>query len=190
MTLGQKLKNIRKKFGLSQEELANLIKVSRQAITKWENDLGLPDTENLKELSKLFGVTIDYLLDNNTDLPLLVMRKNLDKTKYKSKLSSYEEILKEYYSEPWEIYILTRERNMNKLERLVDFFVDIMPITLADITGDISPYYLVKKDDLKLLVNIKDWVLEVTELDSNINEKKFVVGKNVFHKHQKLNLNK
>ena len=111
MTLGQKLKNIRKKFGLSQEDLANLIKVSRQAITKWENDLGIPDTENLKELSKLFGVTIDYLLDNNIDLPLLVMRKNLDKTKYKSKLTSYEEILKEYYSETWEVYILTREKS-------------------------------------------------------------------------------
>ena len=49
MTLGQKLKEIRKKFGLSQEQLAEIMNVSRQAITKWETDEGLPDTENLKE---------------------------------------------------------------------------------------------------------------------------------------------
>ena len=73
MTLGQKLKEIRKKFGLSQEQLAEIMNVSRQAITKWETDVGLPDTENLKELSRIFGITIDYLLDNNNELPLLVM---------------------------------------------------------------------------------------------------------------------
>ena len=43
MTLGQKLKEIRKRFGLSQESLAEIMNVSRQAITKWESDEGLPD---------------------------------------------------------------------------------------------------------------------------------------------------
>lgn len=43
MTLGEKLKEIRKRFGLSQEQLAEIINVSRQAITKWESDNGLPD---------------------------------------------------------------------------------------------------------------------------------------------------
>lgn len=47
MTLGQKLRKIRSKFGLSQEQLAEVINVSRQAITKWENDGGLPDVSNL-----------------------------------------------------------------------------------------------------------------------------------------------
>ena len=63
MTLGQKLKEIRKKIGLSQEQLAEIINVSRQAITKWETDAGLPDTENLKELSRIFEISIDYLLE-------------------------------------------------------------------------------------------------------------------------------
>lgn len=48
MTFGQKLKEIRKKFGLSQEQLASTISVSRQAITKWERDDGLPDISNLR----------------------------------------------------------------------------------------------------------------------------------------------
>ena len=63
MTLGEKIKEMRKKFGLSQEELASIMNVSRQAITKWESDGGLPDISNLQELSKVFGITIDYLLD-------------------------------------------------------------------------------------------------------------------------------
>ena len=186
MTLGQKLKEIRKKFGLSQEQLAEIMNVSRQAITKWETDAGLPDTENLKELSYIFGITIDYLLYNNNELPLLVMKKKLNKEKYKNKISSYEEVLKEYYPAPWKIYILTREKKMSKLEWIFDFIIGAGTIDLADALNDMSPYYLVKKDNIKLLVNMKDWVLEVKELDPNINEKKFAVDKNVFRKHNEL----
>ena len=189
MTLGQKLKEIRKRFGLSQEQLAEIMNVSRQAITKWENNRGLPDVSNLQELSKVFGITVDYLLNDNNQLPALSMKKELKKEKYKSKLSMYQEVLKEYYPEPWEVYGLRREKKMNIVENIIDFFVDIMPITLADITSDISPYYLIKKDSLKLLVNINDYVLEVTQLPSNINDKKFIYGKNKFINCGKLNIN-
>lgn len=196
MTLGQKLKEIRKRFGLSQEQLAEIMNVSRQAITKWENDSGIPDVTNLQELSKVFGLTVDYLLNDQNQLPALVMRKELDKDKYKNKLSSYGEILKEYYGEPYEVYTLTREKQMNLIEFLIDFFIGgsapemIYPIETADVLSDLSPYYLVKKDGLKLLVNIKNWVLEVIELPSNTNDKKFVYGKNKFRNHGKLKLDK
>ena len=186
MTLGQKLKEIRKKFGLSQEQLAEIMNVSRQAITKWETDAGLPDTENLKELSRIFGISIDYLLDNNNELPLLVMKKKLDKENYKNKISSYEEVLKEYYPAPWKIYILTREKKMSKLEGIFDFIIGAGTIDVADALNDMSPYYLAQKDNIKLLVNIKDWVLEVKELNPDINEKKFIVDKNIFRKHNEL----
>lgn len=186
MTLGQKLKEIRKKFGLSQEQLAEIINVSRQAITKWETDAGLPDTENLKELSRIFEISINYLLDNNNELPLLVMKKKLDKENYKNKISSYEEVLKEYYPAPWKIYILTREKKMSKLEGIFDFIIGAGTIDVADALNDMSPYYLAIKDNIKLLVNIKDWVLEVKELNPDINEKKFIVDKNIFRKHNEL----
>lgn len=186
MTLGQKLKEIRKKFGLSQEQLAEIINVSRQAITKWETDAGLLDTENLKELSRIFEISINYLLDNNNELPLLVMKKKLDKDNYKNKISSYEEVLKEYYPAPWKIYILTREKKMSKLEGIFDFIIGAGTIDVADALNDMSPYYLAIKDNIKLLVNIKDWVLEVKELNPDINEKKFIVDKNIFRKHNEL----
>lgn len=97
MTLGEKLKDIRKRFGLSQEKLANMLNVSRQAITKWENDTGIPDISNLQEISKVFGITVDYLLNNQNRLPALSMKKELDKGKYKNKIFSYAEILNKYY---------------------------------------------------------------------------------------------
>ena len=62
MTFGEKLKELRKARGWSQEELAGQIHVSRQALSKWESGGAVPDTENIIALSRLFGVTTDYLL--------------------------------------------------------------------------------------------------------------------------------
>lgn len=62
MTLGEKLQKLRKAAGLSQEQLAEKLLVSRQAISKWEQDAARPDTDNILVLSEIFGVTTDYLL--------------------------------------------------------------------------------------------------------------------------------
>lgn len=64
MTFAEKLKSIRKQAGMSQEKLAEKIGVSRQAVTKWETDTGIPDIENLLALSALFDISIDELLGN------------------------------------------------------------------------------------------------------------------------------
>ncbi len=61
MTIGKRISNCRKKKGLSQEDIAEKIGVSRQAVSKWENDLTAPDTYNLIELSKIFDVSVEYL---------------------------------------------------------------------------------------------------------------------------------
>ena len=65
MNFSEKLKSKRKEFGMSQEQLAEKIGVSRQAITKWETDGGLPDIENILSIASLFGVTVDALLSSN-----------------------------------------------------------------------------------------------------------------------------
>lgn len=190
MTFGEKLKEIRKRFGLTQEKLSWLINVSRQTITKWENDEGLPDITNLQELSKLFGITIDYLLDKDNNLPALTLRKELDKDKYKSKLSMYDEVLKEYFDESYEIYNLSRSKKMNIVENLIDTFIvpEIGPVSTADALSDLSPFYLVKKDNLKFLVNIKNYVLEIIELPNNTSDKKIIYNRNIFRNCGRLNL--
>lgn len=64
MTFAEKLKACRKQAGLSQEQLAEKLGVSRQAVTKWETDAGIPDIENIMAISALFDISIDELLSN------------------------------------------------------------------------------------------------------------------------------
>ena len=63
MTFGEKIQKLRKEAGLSQEELSYQLGVSRQAISKWERDNGYPETEKIVRMSKLFNVSLDYLLN-------------------------------------------------------------------------------------------------------------------------------
>ena len=69
MTFAEKLKSIRKQMGISQELLAEKIGVSRQAVTKWETDAGIPDIENILSISNLFNISIDELLSNEIAAP-------------------------------------------------------------------------------------------------------------------------
>ena len=65
-TLGQRIARLRKEKKFTQDDLARKFNVSTQAISKWENDLSSPDISILKELANTLGVTIDYLLSNET----------------------------------------------------------------------------------------------------------------------------
>lgn len=71
MTFAEKLKSIRKQTGMSQEQLAGKLGVSRQAITKWETGAGIPDIENIMAVSALFDISIDELLSNEKGLKKL-----------------------------------------------------------------------------------------------------------------------
>lgn len=68
MIFAEKLKELRKQKGISQEQLAEKIYVSRQAITKWESGNGIPDIENLLAISALFNESIDSLLSEEKSL--------------------------------------------------------------------------------------------------------------------------
>ena len=75
MKLQEKIIKLRKANGWSQEEFAERMNVSRQAISRWENGTALPDANNILQLSKLFNVTADYLLNedytSDNDIPRL-----------------------------------------------------------------------------------------------------------------------
>lgn len=68
MTTGQKIQALRKGRGLNQEQLAARLGVSRQAVSRWELDETLPDTQNLLPLKEALGVSIDTLLDSTRGL--------------------------------------------------------------------------------------------------------------------------
>ena len=64
MALGERIKSCRQNANMSQEMVAELIGVSRQAVTKWEANQSAPNTENLFKLAEIFGTTVDMLLDS------------------------------------------------------------------------------------------------------------------------------
>ena len=67
MTFGSKLQQLRKAKGLSQEELADTLRVSRQSVSRWENDQGYPEMEKLVQISSVFSATTDFLLKEPSD---------------------------------------------------------------------------------------------------------------------------
>ena len=69
MTIGKRIALLRKEKGLTQEELAKYMDVSPQAVSKWENDQTCPDISALPKLAKLFGVSVDELLEGKEALP-------------------------------------------------------------------------------------------------------------------------
>ena len=79
MSLGINILNLRKKKGLSQEQLGEKIEVTRQTISNWELDETTPNPEQLKMLSKTLKVSIDELLDNDISNVLIEKVSNTEK---------------------------------------------------------------------------------------------------------------
>ena len=69
MTTGEKIQNLRQQKGWSQERLGQELNLSRQSISKWESGTANPTVENLKELAKIFDVSVDSLLGNEINIP-------------------------------------------------------------------------------------------------------------------------
>ncbi len=67
MTTGEKLALLRKKKGITQEKLSELLLVSRQSVSRWELDAAFPETDKLIKLSKLFECSIDFLLNEDIE---------------------------------------------------------------------------------------------------------------------------
>ena len=66
MNLGTRLCSYRKRAGMSQQELAEYLKVSRQSVSKWETDVAMPTIDNLQRLGELYGVPIDELINSTS----------------------------------------------------------------------------------------------------------------------------
>ena len=80
MTLGETIRTLRKNAGLSQEALAEKLGVSRQAVSKWENDNGMPETEKLIVMAKLFDTSLDDLIGEEKSAPTSPTAENSTQT--------------------------------------------------------------------------------------------------------------
>lgn len=81
-TIGKRISSLRKEKGITQEDIAEKLGVSPQAVSKWENDISYPDILILPKLSKILGVTVDDLISeksmNETRVLPKEQRKNID----------------------------------------------------------------------------------------------------------------
>lgn len=192
ITLGEKLKSARKSVGLTQEQLAEKLLVSRQAITKWEADKGMPDIENLRQLSKLLNISIDYLLDSGERIDLSVMREpiNLDdynytrrlKGRWSKKAGKKDMVVIEKYPNA-EIHSLLGKKILTKEEKITDnaigFLTDApfgIPELLNGIKNTDKEFYLVNQSDKQFFVIVTDEFIESRQLAEKITDKKFAIG--------------
>ena len=180
MTLGEKIKEARKQCGLTQEEMATKLMVSRQAITKWESDKGIPDIQNIKALAGLLQVSIDYLLDNGETMEHPMMRETIDLTKYK-KTPKYS-LLCERYPDA-EIWPLLATQILTKSEKVIDLALGIWPDGFFGIPQFINSvknidneYFLVRSKDKDYLILITKEYLESRVLPQKVDKNKFVIG--------------
>lgn len=108
--LGEKLKNARKQMGMSQNEVAEKLMLSRQTISKWENNICLPDLENFQRICKLYEVDSSSFLENNEEIIIL------DNKTTEEKKQEYQKI---YYLIPFFFIKLILEKRRIKKKEIV-----------------------------------------------------------------------
>lgn len=190
MTFGEKLKSARKAAGLTQEQLADKLLVSRQAITKWESDKGMPDIENLRRLSKLLDVSIDYLLENGEQIDLSVTKEaiNLDsynftnkKGRRRTKKSKKDMIVRDKFPNAV-IHAVIGEERLTRGEKIVDNVVGFMfrvfgiPALINALKNVDKEFYLVDDTDKQFFVTVTSEFIEIRHLSEKITQKKFEIG--------------
>ena len=185
MTLGEKIRESRKSAGLSQEQMAQKLCVSRQAITKWESGKGIPDVENLRALSKLLNISIDYLLDDDNNINKSSIKEsiNLDEVEIVDRCRCKQDaIVMEKYADAEMIYPLNKNKKLTKIESFLDFFIMPGIFDLAYQFNDRNEYYLVETKNKQFFVTVSNDFIESTELSKKITGKKFIIGDIKFSK--------
>lgn len=185
MTLGEKLKESRKRAGLSQEQLAKKLSVSRSAVAKWENDNGMPDIENLKAIAQLLDVSIDYLLDDGSTLEFEVMHEPIDIKLFEKsgkRKSRYDTAILSKYPDAESIVPLWREKKLSKWETVFEWLLSPVfgVFDFMDKVDNYGYYYLVEYKGRQYLVNVGKEFITSSVLARRINEKTFTIGKHKF----------
>lgn len=121
MTLGEKLKLLLKENGMTQEDLAERLEVSRQAAGKWVNDKGMPEVNKLIQISDIFGVSMDYLLKENYEGEYLKKSEGEHEKNYEEKNASNNG----YYvsKEMLDGYLLYSRKNVNQITAGISIFI-------------------------------------------------------------------
>lgn len=165
MTLGEKIRQARKRCGLSQEQLAQMLCVSRSAVAKWETDKGLPDITNLKVLGKLLNVSVDSLLDEEQTARSATVREKFDLASYGRgcKKVKKDRYIREKFP-AGRIYSLMGRLDPAKTEGI------------KSVKNQDQEFYLVELEDAQYFVTVTDAFAEIQLLEQPITESDFQLG--------------
>ena len=185
MTLADKLKEARKNAGLTQVELAEKLCVSRQAITKWETGKGILDVENLKMISKVLSVSIDFLLDDENVLDKTVIKEQINLEDYvkEGKLRSKKDAVVYAKYPNADITPLLAKKKSTKGQKmfgeLLGWLTDA-PFGTDEVFNQIADahnsYYMVQQDDKQIFVTVTDEFIESRIMAKKITGNKFEMG--------------
>lgn len=176
MTLGEKIREARRKCGLSQEQLADKMAVSRSAVAKWETDKGLPDVGNLRVLARLLNVSVDHLLDEgeSTDAPVIRETYHLAAYGYGCKKVQKDRVVREKFPDAT-IYTLFGRPEPGHPAPLPISAPDCraLPQNMAKPTD--KAFYLVENGERRLFVTVTDTFLEIRPLEQPLEDNRFTL---------------
>ena len=182
MTTGEKIKEARKSAGLSQEKLSEKLGVSRSAVAKWEADNGIPDAGNLKTLSELLSVSIDYLLKDGENLDKSVIKEPIDLSVYDgSRRTKKDKCVRSKYPQS-KITPLIAKTKLTKRMRIFDNLLGIFtdaPFGTAEVYNDLKDadkqYYLAEQGEKQFLILVTDEFIVSRELARKQYSDKFEI---------------
>ena len=157
MTMGQRIAEQRKRLGISQEGLGEKLEVSRQAVSKWESDGAVPDVDKLITMSKLFGVSVGWLLGVEEDSAPIQEEELTEK-----QLRMIEEIVKRYRPEQTVVTqtVVKKESRWFKLLTVVGIAVAVILAAKA----------------LNRIHAMPDYGDQLTVISSNYNDVRYQLG--------------
>ena len=152
MTLGNKIKQLRHKSGLTQEQIATRIGVSAQSVSKWETEVSMPDISLLPVIANEFGVSIDELFDLSTDQKLYRIEKRIE---------TEEEFSSELFRE-YEDFLLTQLQENTDRTRILSLLASLYHHRMESDALKVSKY---AREAIMLKPEVKEcqWLLQMAE---------------------------
>lgn len=181
MTFAEKLKSFRKQAKMSQEKLSEKLGVSRQAVTKWETGLGIPEIENIRAISELFEISIDELLSDELEVKKekdylfeSITEYDIDSIKhYDIKLiGAYKIILTGYSGE--KIYVRFASNTLADIEKDLKLKIDDGKYNIdLDVNYFNQTTKALTKEDLAIFIKLPEKYIEGIELAAAANTVEF-----------------
>ena len=166
MTLGQRIQELRKAMGLSQEALGEALGVSRQAVSKWEGDNGIPELDKLIAMSRLFGVTVGELLGVETPAQPVEETPGREEERLEAVLKSY---LQQAAPKPWRKWLPAAALAAAFVLGVLLFQIHSLRTTVKYLRGEVSSLQVQVSNNLSNLSGqIRNSVYAVLEEQNNL----------------------